>query len=337
MPPVNLRFMPFQEAAGGPNVVVDGEATTGTVLTLSHRPGSPDVPSDVEADLSAQMAFRYLEHHEPLHGHATVVSNDHFDKDGLASIFALAEPEQARARRPLLEDLAATGDFATYRHRDVARASMAVSAFADPARSPFALPTGDDADLTALLYTELLPRLTDLLDDVDRYRHLWKEEDAELSLSEAAVVRGAVRIEEHAEADLAVVTVAGHRRWSDHRFGGHGGVHPMAIHNATTCSSLLLVADGSYRFTYRYEGWVKYRSRPIPRRVDLGPLAHALSAADGVAWTCDPVDVITPELLHQGGAGSTLAPDVVTAMVLQHLTTAPPAFDPFQSAAGPAN
>ena len=38
-------------------------------------------PEALRADLSAEMAFRYLEHPEPLHGDATVVSNNHFDQD----------------------------------------------------------------------------------------------------------------------------------------------------------------------------------------------------------------------------------------------------------------
>jgi hypothetical protein len=334
MPIVKLSFRPIDEAATEPNVVVDSSVTTNTVLALSHWPGSPDVPPALQADLSAQMAFRYLDHPEPLHGTAAVVSNNHFDQDGLVGVFALVDPAEAQARRPLLEDLAAAGDFATYRSRDAARASMVVSAFTDPDRSPFG-PLPDPYDeKTALLYTEVLGRLTELVDDVDRHRDLWADEDAALDESEAAVASGVVRIDEHPEVDLAVVTVSGDRRWSGHRFGGrrYDGVHPMAIHNATSRRSLLLIAGGSYKFTYRYESWVKYRSAPVPRRVDLAPLADALTAADDVPWTSDPVAELTPELQPVDGAGSSLAPDVVTAMVADHLRTAPPAFDPFQLA-----
>ena len=331
MPLVKLSFRPIDEAAAEPNVVVDGSVVANTVLALSHWPGSPDVPPELRADLSAQMAFRYLDHPEPLHGTAGVVSNNHFDQDGLVGVFALVDPAEAQARRPLLEDLAAAGDFATFRFRDAARASMAVSAFTDPDRSPFGpLPEAYD-EKTALLYTEVLGRLTELVDDVDRHRDLWADEDAALGESEAAVASGVVRIDEHPEVDLAVVTVSGDRRWSGHRFGGrrYDGVHPMAIHNATARKSLLLVADGSYKFTYRYESWVKYRSAPVPRRVDLAPLAEALTAADDVPWTSDPVAELTPELHPVDRAGSSLAPEVVIAMVAEHLRTAPPAFDPF--------
>jgi hypothetical protein len=114
-----LRFVPYDVLGGDPNVVVDGSATEGTVLTLSHWPQSA-VPPGLEADLSAEMAFAYLGRGD-LHGPAAVVSNNHFHQDGLVSVFALVQPDAALARRGLLVDLAAAGDFATYRDRTAAR------------------------------------------------------------------------------------------------------------------------------------------------------------------------------------------------------------------------
>ncbi|HXH59556.1 DUF6687 family protein [Iamia sp.] len=334
MPVVHLAFRPYAEASEEPNVVVDGSPTANTVLTLSHWPGSSDLPVDLQADLSAQMAFRYLDRAEPLHGDAAVVSNNHFDQDGLVSIFALAHPEEAMPRRPFLEDLAAAGDFATFRDRDAARASMVVSAFTDADRSPLGRSPAESDDRTAWLYTEALGRLIELVDDVERYRHLWAAEDAHLAESEAAIADGTVRIAERPDVDLAVVTVPEGRHWWGHRFGGrrYDGVHPMALHNVTSCTALLLV-DGSYRFTYRYETWVQYRSRPVRPRVDLGPLAAALTAADTVGWVNDPIGELTPELAPVGAAGSSLAPDIVTEMIAQHLRTSPAAFDPFTTGA----
>jgi hypothetical protein len=328
-----LRFRPYGELADVPNVVVDGSPTPATTLTLSHWPGTPSPGADLEDDLSAQMALRYVAGSARLHGAAEAVTNNHFDQDGLVSIFALADPEAALARRPALEDLAAAGDFATYARRDSARASMAISAFTDGDRSPFGPLPADYGDLTAHLYSEALPRLAELIDDVDRYRALWADEDAQLTESQAAVATGAVAVEEHADVDLAVVTVHGSDRWAGHRFGGrrYEGVHPMAIHGATACNALLLVGDGLCRFTYRYETWVQYRSRPMRPRADLQPLADALTAADDVAWTADAVNELTPEVQPVDPAASSLAPDAVVAAVVDHLRTAPPAFDPYRS------
>lgn len=206
MPRVHLRYEPYDSAGEHPNVIVDGTPTTNTTLTLSHWPGSPGVPADVEADLSAQMAFRYLDHPHALHGEATLVSNNHFDQDGTVSIFTLVAPDEAMARRPFLEDVAAAGDFGTYRFRDAARVSMALSAMSSEESSPSAPLPGTYGDRAALLYGEVLARFTELVDHVDRFRDLWAEEDAALSESEAAVVDGSVTIEEHPDVDVAVVT-----------------------------------------------------------------------------------------------------------------------------------
>lgn len=329
MPRVALTYRPYEDLHDHPNVIVDGTATPTTTLTLSHWPGSPAVAPALQADLSAEMAFRYLDHPHDLHGDATVASNNHFDQDGLVSLFALCHPVAARERRAILEDLAAAGDFATFRDRTAARASMVVSAFTDPERSPMAPLPDDYGEMTAHLYSEALTRLPEVVDGIDRYRSLWEDEDAQLADCERALEDGVVAIEERDDADLAVVTVTGPARWSGHRFGGrrYEGVHPMAIHNATSRCTVLLVAGTSYRFTHRYETWVQYRSRPLPRRAAMDDLAEELSALDDVPWVADPIDQLTPELRPDGG--SSLDPNVVIEAIVRHLRTAPPAFDPF--------
>lgn len=331
MPTVRLPFRPFDEVRTVPNVVVDGAPNEATTLALSHWPGTVCPDPDLAADLSAQMSFRYLGHPTALHGDAQAVTNNHFDQDGLVSVFALSQPDAAMARREVLEDLAAAGDFGTYGVRDAARASMVVSAFADPDRSPLGAVATGHAERTAELYTELLGRLVELVDHIDRFREFWADEDAQLSECEAAVRNGDVQLAEHPEVDLAVVTVPDGRRWSGHRFGGrrYDGVHPMAIHNATDRTGLLLIADGTFRFTYRYETWVQYRSRPVPRRVQLRPLAELLTEADEVLWSSDPIEEITPELGPVNGSASGLRPDQVIQLIADHLRSAPPAFDPF--------
>ena len=76
-----MRFVPYAELDGVPNVIVDGAATEATLLTLSHWPGSR-VPASLRADLSAEIAVRYLEQ-PAMHVPADVVSNNHFDEDGV--------------------------------------------------------------------------------------------------------------------------------------------------------------------------------------------------------------------------------------------------------------
>ena len=332
-----MRFVGYAASAGEPNVVVDGSPNDGTVLVLSHWPGMP-TPPGCAADTSCEMAFRYLDRGADLHGGADAVTNNHFDQDGLAGIYALVEPDGALARRALVEGVATAGDFGVAPDRTAARLSMAVAALSDPARSPLGpLPDGYD-ERAVVLYEEGLRLLPRWLDDPGSCRDLWVEEDAELDAAEGLLASGAVAIEEHPEVDLAVVTLPAEGRSSGHRFAHHRftGIHPIALHAATDRSVLLLVdpSDGRHRLTCRYEGWVQFRSRPIARRVDLQPLADELTAieAGGARWAAGTPGELAPELATTAdGPSSSVEPDRLVRMVVRHLDAAPPAWDPYRT------
>jgi hypothetical protein len=334
-----LRSVPYGSLGPDvPSVVVDGSPAEGTVLCLSHWPGIGS-PEEFWADLSAEMAFRYVDGGGGRHGTASVVSNNHFDQDGLVGVFALSSPEEAQARRALLIEVARAGDFAVTESRAAARVSMVIAAYADPERSPLAgLPDSSDYEgQTAALYAELLGLLPELCDHPERFESLWGEEDASLDASAAALASGSVTIEEVPELDLAVISVPEDAPDAGgHRFGGMWipGLHPMAVHAATERGAVLTVRGRHYQFGYRYESWVQFRSRPVRSRVDLVPLATALSAAESAAggsvtWRADRVSGLTPALGPAGGEESALDPVAVRSLVEAHLSDAPGAWDPY--------
>src|SRR4051794_18189854 len=314
-----------------PNVVVDGSPNEGTVLTLTHWPGYPQ-PDGYQFDLSAEMAFHYLE--TPLdHSPADIVTNNHFDQDGLVGLHALIEPEQSLRHRELLIDVASAGDFAKFRDRRAARASMTIDAYADVERSPIAdrLTGSYDAQCVAL-YEETISLLVAIATDSERFRDLWADEDAELTSSEQLIGDGTVTIEEIPEIDLAVVTIPEDEQTRrGHRFAGESfeGVHPMALHNATGQFRLLVMHGRRYKFVDRYETWVQYRSRPTLRRVDMRPLAERLTDNErGAAqWTASAPGSLTP--IMQVTGASSLDADLVRKLVIAHLTAGPPAWDPY--------
>ncbi|MHB8504475.1 MAG: DUF6687 family protein, partial [Acidimicrobiales bacterium] len=321
-----LVYAPYHRLEGRPNVVVDGSPTAGTTLTLSHWPGNP-TPGDLAADLSAQIAFRYLDAGADRHGDAALVSNNHFDQDGLVSLFVLSRPEDALGRRALLEDVASAGDFATYRDRRAARIAIAAAVLADPERSPLTLEV-DSEERTAQLYGEMLGPLADWCDDPDLVRDQWGDEDAVLAADEALVATGRIRVVERPELDLAVVDVpedvgvGGGHRFAHQRYDGP---HPMALANATGCFALLVRHGRRYRLRYRYESWVTYRSaHPRPRR-DLRSLAPALDAEEtgGATWQADPPGALEPQLALRGDDESTIPPARFEQLVAAHLRTAP--------------
>ena len=336
MTPTSLherRFLAYEDSATVPNIVVDGAPNDATVLAISHWPGIP-TPPGLGADLSVQMVFAYLDQ-QPDHAPAEVVTNNHFDQDGLAGLFALVSPDEADRHRDLLVDLAAAGDFGTYRHRASARASMIVAAYGDAERSPVADQIKDRPypEQVAVLYEEALPLTTAMLTEPDRFRDLWAEEDEALTEGEQAIIAGQVAIDQDRALDLAVITVP-------EALGGRGGhrfvgqefpeLHPMAVQNATDCVRLLLVQGRRYRYVDRYETWVQYRSRELPRRVDLQPLAERLTAREpgSVRWRATPPSSLTPMLACD--EESALDPVTVRNEIADHLREAPAAWDPYR-------
>ena len=279
---MNLRYLDYEASRQIPNIVVDGSPNEASVLALTHWPGIA-APPGLARDLSAEMAFAYLDQ-APDHAPAEVVTNNHFDQDGIVSIHALIDPANALAHRDLLIDVAAAGDFATYRDRRAARASMVLSRLSEAETSC------SYSEFTDQLYTELLPQLISIVLDNDRYRDLWTDEDDQLSDSEQAIGSGAVTIVERPELDLAVVTIDPDQPMRrGHRFGGDSfeGLHPMAIHNATERFRLLVIHGRRYRYVDRYETWVQYQSRPVLARVDMRPLAERLTELESrdVTWS----------------------------------------------------
>jgi hypothetical protein len=329
-----MRFLPYQETSSIPNIIVDGTANEGTVLTLSHwrRSGTPE---ELIADTSAEIVFRYLD--SPRHHvNADIVSNNHFDQDGLVGVFALIDSERALQHRDLLIDVAEAGDFGVFKDRAAARIAFTIAAFCDPKTSPlpariFKLPYPQHA---AELYRDLLNRLGDMLANLNSYSSLWQDEDAMLTESEGLLDSGIVTIEEHPELDLAVIRIPEDLAANEvHRFtqGQWAPCHPFAVHNRTRCSRLAYVQGNRLEFQYRYESWVRMATSRPKLRVDLAPLADELNREEtaGGKWKFDGADRIAPRFYREGNSDSVLSPDSVMQRIERQLLDGPTAWNPY--------
>ncbi|MBU6452518.1 MAG: hypothetical protein KGS72_12105 [Cyanobacteria bacterium REEB67] len=302
-------------------MIVDGRCNDATVLALSHWPDS-GTPAKYRADLSAEIVFNFLEDGDPTKAifgglPCQAASNNHFDEDGLVSLFSLLYPKLASDYKEILIDVAAAGDFGIFRQRNAARISFVLSAWATPELSPlnqsvFARPY---PEVTAILYEELLVRLPNVIEKIDNLKRYWEEEDHFLTLSEAALDEGVVTIEECTDLDLAIVTVKRDDYPHAARVLGPSWVsniiHPMAVHNRTERMKILLVKGRRYELYYRYETWVDYVSRPLIRRIDLSDLAAQLSALEkGAAhWQFNGNDEIISRLKLVGAETSAIDAD----------------------------
>jgi len=331
--PCRHAYVPYVEAAKASNIVIDGTPNDNTALSLSHWPHS-GTPWKLKGDSSVEVVFNYLDSPAD-HVGVVPVTNDHFDEDGLIGLWCMIHPEAAMERRDLLVDASHAGDFATCRDRRAARIAFAISRLVDRQLSPWGEESFPAAypEYCAMVYGRLLEMLGGLVDDIEGQRDLWADEDDLLSASEAALERGEATIEEITEVDLAVVRVpAGWPERPAHRFTQQRRVmiHPMAVHNRTTCNRIATLCGRHMTFGYRYESWVQMVSYRPPPRVDLRALAAALTALedDRCVWHFDGVEQIAP-VLACDGAPSTLGEDEFLRALVRALSQNAPAWDPY--------
>lgn len=329
-----MRFIPYEQLDARPNIIVDGAATEGTLLTLSHWPHS-HTPAELLRDTSTEIAFAYLDSPQH-HVKASAVSNNHFDEDGLIGIFTLLHPEIAQNHRELLIDAASAGDFSVYRNRDAARIAFTISTYGDSMASPFALDLFElpYAQVASNLYARLLELLPRLITHLGDFENLWRDEDDRLTWSEQLLDKGAITLEENAALDLATFRIPETLpERTVHRYARAmlTDVHPYALHSRTKCSRILLLRGPHAEFHYRYESWVQLASRRPPARVDLAPLAQELNEQEssGARWHFEGVDKITPKLMTEDAAASGIAPDTILRLLEQHLASGAPAWNPY--------
>lgn len=323
-----LPFVPIGALGTRPHVMVDGAQRPGSVLVLSHWPGSP-TPRQLWADLSCEIALSYLDTGEEAPG-AECVTIDHPDEDGLASVFVLARPDEALALRDSLIAFARCGDFSVA-DESSAQAILTFRAIEDGALPPWRNEASStDWRSPEGWFADLLPHLGEVVGQPGSFEPLWRNGRHLIAESEAAIAGGDVEIEEHPELDLAVVRVA--RPPGSERFGATGvSVHPFALHSATPMCRMLVFDAGRTVYYDRYETWVRFVSRPLPRRRDLVPLAAILSEREpgDVGWVADGPGTIIATLSTIDGAPSALGAAALYEAICSYLERAPVAWDPF--------
>lgn len=315
--------------------MADGPGMEGSSIVLSHWPHS-GTPWPLKADLSAEIAFNYLDRPDH-HVDAGYATNDHLDVDGFVSVFVLTQPDFAQAHREDLVGIAAAGDFASRCSDRQADVCFAIGAQRDPAIStlPPASFVGSTDQVAANHYELLLPMLSGLIEHLDRYESLWRDERASLDAAEKSFRNRDLQIHDLADAELAVVHVPD---------GWPGGgvqrgvlqrgtpVHPLAVHRRTDRWRVAYVdrARRDYRLVYRFESWVQLTSSRAGR-ADLRPIARALSAADpaGGDWIAGDRKTFLAWLHRRDDTPSGLDPEEFIAIVADGLRDAPITWSPY--------
>lgn len=334
-------YVPATELDGQPHVVVDGAPRRGTVMTLSHWPGTPTPPS-LWADTSAEIVLAALgQGPGALPPAVRVATVDHYDADGVIALAVLVLDGLADRHGPRLAAAARAGDFDVIDDHAAALVAFALAALggAGSAHADTDCRPDATADATARAAGLALEQLPALVGRPEEFETWWGPENAAYQASLVLRASGALAIEEHSGLDLAVV------RLDDVALGleasGWQGspFHPAVVHSATTCLRVATVVGRRYNVRYRYETWVRLVSRRPRLRVDLSGLAERLSSleTDGGRWAFDGVGAIAPALAREDGGDSTLSPERFLAEAteaLARLDEGPPAWDPYRDDPG---
>lgn len=309
-----MRYVPYgPELEGVPNIIVDGRGNEATVLALSHWPRNR-TPPELKADSSTEIAINYLRSpkREAYRRGADAASNNHFDVDGLMSLWAVLNPEAALQQADLLIATGECGDFDRWSGDQATKITCALYGLEMNPSSPIRKGlTGmrDYLERTAFLYHETLPLVPELLAGVDGYEQYWRDTYAKVQAGRELFERGEATVQEVPELDLAIFELP-------HE------VHDMALYERTQCTRVaLVIQEQRYQVRYRYESWVEYQSRRQPPRIDLRPFAGFLMTFEGNAgdWVADDVQHTLPRMRLRGPEGGTSPSSLTQGLFLRLL------------------
>jgi hypothetical protein len=272
-----MRFEFYTEAlANVPKLSVDG--TVDNSIHFSHWQGNR-TPPEVKADTSTEIALNLAA--SPNQAELTegidLVTNNHFDTDGVLSVWTALNGKRALAYRDLLIAAAEAGDFSEHSSDDGVRVSLAIqgSDQASPNNddgSPLArFLAGEEVDDDARAYELVLPEVERLLTNINDYEPLWREGWERVAAALESFQRGESKVTEHPESKISLITLA------PELFDGSGfsptrHAAPYTAVSKFAKGELFVIAipsgSGSfYRIDYPYYSWAETVVRPrIPRR-----------------------------------------------------------------------
>jgi hypothetical protein len=225
-----------------------------------------------------------------------VVTNNHYDTDGVLSLFTMIRPELASLHKDLILRTARAGDFAVWGGADALALELGIMSDLGPFM-PFTTPPFDDQRLGNLsnLYLRTLDRLESLLASPSASGREWAPRYDQVVADVARLEAGeGVSLAEYPEDDLAVVETDRPITTFGLRLVAGDLLRVLLVHPAERRE-----LGNRYRFCFRGESWWDVVSvRPKPR-VPLEGLAARLNQLETTQpgrWWAAPQDWTVPEL-----------------------------------------
>ena len=317
-----------------PKLSVDG--TVDNSVHFSHWQGNTTA-AEVKADTSTEIALNLVgspNRNALTHG-IELVTNNHFDTDGVLSVWTVLNGERALSLRDKLIAVAEAGDFSELKTEDAVRASIVIQGTDQPVPddepgSPIASQlAGKTVEDEARAYELVLPEVEKVITRTNDYEHLWREPWTRIANAIESFERGSSKVAELAHG-LSLVTLA------PESFGAKGfepsrHTAPFTAISRYAKGQLFLIGTPvnngwAYRIDYPYYSWAETVVRPrIPRHdfTDCLLQLNELENGDG-QWMADKNE-LSSAVKFSGGDGklatSLLNPDQVAHILSSLLST----------------
>jgi hypothetical protein len=327
-----MRFQFYSdEIANVPKLSVDG--TVGNSIHFSHWEGN-ETPAEVKADTSTEIALKLVTspNRETLTRGIDLVTNNHFDTDGMLSVWTVMTGERAAQHWDVLVAAAEAGDFSEYSSETGIRVSLAIqgSDQASPNNSGSPLArylSGRQIDDDARAYELILPEVERLITNINRYEDLWRHGWDEIAKAIESFEKGTSRVQEFPDTRLSLVTIAP-EIFSGSGFNPTKHAAPYTAISRFARGSLFVIAipaaDGwFYRIDYPYYSWAETQERPMIPRRDFTTVLQKLNERDSSEsskgrWQLDKREMTSAvKFLAENGslAASKHAPDEVIQII----------------------
>lgn len=286
-----MRFEFYSEALDNlPKLSVDG--TVSNSLHFSHWQGN-ETPPELKADTSTEIALNLVTspNRAALTRNIDLVTNNHFDTDGVLSVWTVMTGERAAPYRDVLIAAAEAGDFSEYSSADGVRISLAIQGSdgaipTDDTGSPLArLLAGKEVTDEARCYELILPEIERLITNINNYEPLWREGWKRIVEALESFDRGSSRVVELGEPKVSLVTLEP-EIFSGEGFNPTKHSAPYTAISKFANGELFVIAIPTsggwfYRIDYPYYSWAETVVRPKIERRDLTAVLRLLNEKEG--------------------------------------------------------
>ena len=328
-----MRFEFYSDAiADVPKLSVDG--TVDNAIHFSHWKGN-QTPESVKADTSTETVLNVVAapNRRELTRSIELVTNNHFDTDGVLSVWTMLSGEHALPLCDKLICAAEAGDFSELSSVDGVRASIVLQGSDSPidkSGSPLAAKlAGGPVDDEAHAYLLVLPQVEQVISRISDYEELWRDSWQRIETALESFAKGESQVEEFAEARLSLVTLAP-QAFGANGFNPEHNAVPFTAISRHAKGHLFLIAtplDGgwAYRIDYPYYSWAETVVRPRIVRRDLSGLMRELNDLERSSagkWRIDSSELASAaKFIDENGrlAPSKLPPDTIASRLRSRL------------------